>query len=89
MSKEKMTEENIGLADIGEMGYNDGENAFEKVKDRFLNKPDHKAYREGFFQGFTDNTNSYGLNEENIGLADLGERGYKLGQKQLTHTQHL
>jgi hypothetical protein len=79
--QEKMTEENIGLADIGEMGYNDGENAFEKVKGRFLNKPDHKAYREGFFQGFTDNTNSYGLNEENIGLADLGERGYEAGTK--------
>ena len=78
--KEKMTE-NIGLADIKEMGYEAGEKAFEKIKGKFKNKPDHKAYREGFFQGFTDNTNSYGLNEENIGLADLGERGYEAGEK--------
>ena len=79
--KPKRKSKNISLADIGEMGYSDGENAFEQVKGRFLNKPDHKAYREGFFQGFTDNTNSYGLNEENIGLADLGERGYEAGTK--------
>jgi len=80
-TKPKRKSKNISLADIGEMGYSDGENAFEQVKGRFLNKPDHKAYREGFFQGFTDNTNSYGLNEENIGLADLGERGYEAGTK--------
>ena len=78
--KEKMTE-NIGLADIKEMGYEAGEKAFEKIKGKFKNKPDHKAYREGFFQGFKDNTNSYGLNEENIGLADLEERGYEAGEK--------
>ena len=78
--QEKMTE-NIGLADIKEMGYEAGEKAFEKIKGKFKNKPDHKAYREGFFQGFKDNTNSYGLNEENIGLADLEERGYEAGEK--------
>jgi hypothetical protein len=60
-----LNEENIGLADIGEMGYAAGEAAFEKIKSRFKNKPDHKAYREGFFQGFTDNASSYGLNEAN------------------------
>jgi len=63
-----MNEENIGLADIGEMGYAAGEAAFEEIKGRFRNKPDHKAYREGFFQGFTDNASSYGLNED----LDLG-----------------
>jgi len=68
LSEDLNEESNIGLADIKEMGYRDGENAFEKVKGRFLNKPDHKAYREGFFQGFTDNTNSYDLNED----LDLG-----------------
>ena len=47
------------------MGYAAGEAAFEKIKSRFKNKPDHKAYREGFFQGFTDNASSYGLNEAN------------------------
>ena len=76
-----LNEENIGLADIKEMGYEAGEKAFEKIKGKFKNKPDHKAYREGFFQGFKDNTNSYGLNEENIGLADLEERGYEAGEK--------
>ena len=60
----ELNEENIGLADIKEMGYRDGENAFEDIKGRFRNKPDHKAYREGFFQGFTDNASSYGLNED-------------------------
>jgi len=64
----RLKEENIGLADIGEMGYTAGEAAFEKIKGRFRNKPDHKAYREGFFQGFTDNASSYGLNED----LDLG-----------------
>lgn len=59
----RLKEENIGLADIGEMGYTAGEAAFEKIKGRFRNKPDHKAYREGFFQGFIDNASSYGLAE--------------------------
>jgi|GEM_PF-4292117 len=61
-------EENIGLADIEEMGYEAGEEAFEKIKGRFKNKPDHQAYRKGFFQGFIDNASSYGLNED----LDLG-----------------
>jgi hypothetical protein len=63
--EKNINEENIGLADIGEMGYAAGEAAFEEIKGRFKNKPDHKAYREGFFQGFTDNASSYGLNEAN------------------------
>ena len=63
-----LNEENIGLADIWEMGYTDGESAFEKIKGRFKNKPDHQAYRKGFFQGFIDNAGSYGLNED----IDLG-----------------
>ena len=66
--EKNINEENIGLADIGEMGYAAGEDAFEEIKGRFKNKPDHKAYREGFFQGFTDNASSYGLNED----LDLG-----------------
>jgi hypothetical protein len=61
---ENINEENIGLADIKEMGYEAGEAAFEKIKGKFKNKPDHQAYRKGFFQGFTDNASSYGLNEE-------------------------
>ena len=55
--------QNAGLADIGEMGYNAGEEAFEKIKGRFKNRIDHLAYRKGFFQGFIDSASSYGLNE--------------------------
>ena len=71
----ELNEENIGLADIKEMGYEAGEKAFEKIKGKFKNKPDHKAYREGFFQGFKDNTNSYGLNED----IDLGHEDNEPG----------
>ena len=69
--EKNINEENIGLADIGEMGYAAGEAAFEEIKGRFRNKPDHKAYREGFFQGFTDNASSYGLNEGKLLKEDL------------------
>mgnify|MGYP003688165415 CR=1 FL=1 len=72
---DRSLEENIGLADIKEMGYEAGEKAFEKIKGKFKNKPDHKAYREGFFQGFTDNTKSYGLNED----IDLGHEDNEPG----------
>ena len=64
LSKEIGLEENIGLADIEEMGYEAGEEAFENIKSRFKNKPDHQAYRKGFFQGYIDNAGSYGLNED-------------------------
>jgi hypothetical protein len=56
-------EANVGLAEIEEMGYNNGEDAFERIKGRFKNRIDHLAYRKGFFQGFTDSASSYGLNE--------------------------
>jgi hypothetical protein len=59
-------EENIGLADLEEMGYEAGEQAFEMASNsmNFKNNPDFKAYRTGFFQGFTDQAGAYGLNEE-------------------------
>ena len=58
-----LSEENIGLADIEEMGYEAGERAFEEIKGRFRNQPDHQAYRKGFFQGYIDQAGAYGLNE--------------------------
>ena len=73
--EKNLKEENIGLADIKEMGYEAGEKAFEEIKGKFKNKPDHKAYREGFFQGFKDNTNSYGLSED----IDLGHEDNEPG----------
>ena len=62
--EKNLNEENIGLADIEEMGYNAGETAFENIKDQFQNTPDHQAYRKGFFQGYIDQAGAYGLNEE-------------------------
>lgn len=56
-------EANIGLADIEEMGYEAGERAFEEIKGKFQNRPDHQAYRKGFFQGYVDQAGAYGLNE--------------------------
>jgi hypothetical protein len=58
-----LSEENIGLADIEEMGYEAGERAFEEIKGKFQNQPDHQAYRKGFFQGYIDQAGAYGLNE--------------------------
>ena len=69
--EKNLNEENIGLADIEEMGYNAGETAFENIKDQFQNTPDHQAYRKGFFQGYIDNAGAYGLNEDlDIGHQD-------------------
>ena len=73
--EKNLKEENIGLADIKEMGYEAGEEAFEKIKGKFNNKPDHKAYKEGFFQGYTDNLGAYGLNED----LDLGHQDNEPG----------
>tara|TARA_R110000822_G_scaffold149056_8_gene288156 strand:+ start:1573 stop:2103 length:531 start_codon:yes stop_codon:yes gene_type:complete len=56
--------ENIGLADIEEMGYEAGENLFSQIRDKFQNTPDFKAYFEGIKQGFLDNLGSYDLNED-------------------------
>ena len=67
-TNKSLNEENIGLADIEEMGYEDGEAAFKEIKSRFKNKPDHQAYRKGFFQGYIDTQSSYNLNED----LDLG-----------------
>jgi hypothetical protein len=36
-----LSEENIGLADLEEMGYDAGEQAFEKVKGMFKNRPEN------------------------------------------------
>ena len=58
-----LSEENIGLADIEEMGYEAGERAFEEIKGKFQNQPDHQAYKKGFFQGYIDQAGAYGLNE--------------------------
>jgi hypothetical protein len=68
--EKNINEENIGLAYIEEMGYNAGSEAFENLKDQFNNKPDHQAYRKGFFQGYIDTQSAYNLNED----LDLGHQ---------------
>lgn len=73
--EKNLNEDNIGLADIEEMGYEAGEAAFEKIKGRFKNKPDHQAYRKGFFQGYIDQAGAYGLNED----LDLGHQDNEPG----------
>jgi hypothetical protein len=57
-------EANIGLADLEEMGYEEGEQYFESIKSRFKNRPDFKSFKMGFIQGMTDASGSYGLNED-------------------------
>ena len=58
-------ESNIGLADLEEMGYEAGVEAFEMVSNamNFKNSPDFNAYKKGFFQGFIDESSAQGLYE--------------------------
>ena len=64
--EKNLNEDNIGLADIEEMGYEAGVEAFEMVSNsmNFKNSPDFKAYKQGFFQGFIDESSAQGLYEE-------------------------
>ena len=88
-TKELVGEEtlkNMGTADIEEMGYEEGENIFSRMRGE--SSPDLRAYFSGLKQGFLDNLGSYNLNEEkegmslrNIGLAELEEMGYEAGVK--------
>jgi hypothetical protein len=57
---------NMGLTDLADIGYKAGEKAFEEIKTKFKNKPDFKSFKKGYFQGFTDNAGSYGLNEDEL-----------------------
>ena len=56
---------NIGLADLEEKGYNDGEksaNTHQKLIGKLQNRPDKLAYIKGFIQGTTAELRSF-LNE--------------------------
>lgn len=57
--------ENEGLSDIEDRAYEDGVEAFTMAMQAndFKNKPDTKAYMDGFFQGFRDEAGALGLNE--------------------------
>ena len=56
--------ENVGLADLEEMGYNAADDFFETKVKPYLNSPiDFRSYQKGLMQGLSDVANSYGLNE--------------------------
>ena len=56
--------ENVGLADLEEMGYNAADDFFETKVKPYLNSPiDFRYYQKGLMQGLSDVANSYGLNE--------------------------
>jgi hypothetical protein len=56
--------ENVGLADLEEMGYNAADDFFETNVKQLLNSPiDFRYYLKGLMQGLSDAANSYGLNE--------------------------
>lgn len=63
----KVTEENIGLADLEEMGYEAGEEAFNMHFNLEIlkNAPDMNSYRKGFVQAIIDNASGR-MFEENL-----------------------
>ena len=64
----RVTEENIGLADLEETGYEDGEKSvamhFNQDVIGINSRPDYFAYRKGFVQAVVDSTKSYEINED-------------------------
>jgi len=71
-----ISEENMGLAYIEEMGYEDGKKAFENIKEKFKNEPDHQAYKKYFMHGYTDAMDSYNLNEESLNEITPSQQKY-------------
>ena len=70
--EKNLKEENIGLADLEEMGYEAGTKAaytYATLIGKLQNRPDKLAYNKGFIQGVTDELGS-SLNED----IDLGHQ---------------
>jgi len=63
-----LEEANIGLDDLQDIGYDDGEYAFDKHfnKSQLNNRLDTKYYTRGFVQAITDRAESLRLNENAI-----------------------
>jgi len=63
-----LEEANIGLADLEETGYEDGEKSvamhFNQDVIGINSRPDFFAYRKGFVQAVVDSTKSYEINED-------------------------
>ena len=64
---ESLEEANIGLADLEEIGYTDGDKAvamhFNQDVVGINSDVDYKSYRKGFIQGVIDNTQGFSLDE--------------------------
>jgi len=65
IATDNLAEANIGLADLQDIGYDDGEYAFDKHfnKSQLNNRLDTKYYTRGFVQAITDRAESLRLNE--------------------------
>ena len=76
---ESMNEANIGLADLEEIGYTDGDKAvamhFNQDVVGINNDVDYKSYRRGFIQGVIDNTQGFSLDERVNKIDELLDEG--------------
>ena len=63
--EKNLKEANVGLSDLQDIGYDDGEYAFDKHfnKSQLNNRLDTKYYTRGFVQAITDSAESLRLNE--------------------------
>jgi len=63
--EKNIKEANVGLADLEDIGYDDGEYAFDKHfnKSQLNNRLDTKYYTRGFVQAITDSASSLSLEE--------------------------
>ena len=76
---ESVNEANIGLADLEEIGYTDGDKAvamhFNQDVVGINNDVDYKSYRRGFIQGVIDNTQGFSLDERVNKIDELLDEG--------------
>lgn len=70
--------ESMGTADIEEMGYEEGEKIFSRMRGE--SSSDLRAYFKGLKQGFLDNLGSYDLNED-IDDEDEADKAASKGAK--------
>ena len=76
---ESLEEANIGLADLEEIGYTDGDKAvamhFNQDVVGINSDVDYKSYRKGFIQGVIDNTQGFSLDERVDKIDELLDEG--------------
>jgi len=78
IATDNLAEANIGLADLQDIGYDDGEYAFDKHfnKSQLNNRLDTKYYTRGFVQAITDSADSLLLEGKGLGPLPSGEKRY-------------